>query len=477
MTKVFSGVAALGERPFDFKPDDGRWVGKKLNEDFFALALGPIGNPASPIVYIESEKRFYRYIKESGIYEVISESAIIARLSVILQMCGDASDPQLTNIRQQNFSWRKESHLRGIVKKAEGRLAVPEPFFETGKRDEIICANGIFSLATKELLPFSPDRHFRNRIDIEYDPTAQCPQFMSMVQSVLLPEDVRLLQQWGGMTVLGSNRSQKLLYLYGEAGAGKSTLAAIILGIVGKENATTIRTAQLSERFEMARFNGKTLLTGLDVPVSFLNQKGATIIKTLTGGDAITGEMKFSTKSIEMTGNYNLLLTSNERLKIYLEGDHGAWKRRLLVLHFRVALSTSVIAEYAEKLLSEEAKGILKFFIDGALQLYEQQWRFELSNAQNRLVSDILDESLSVYRFGDDCLDTAGQGTMTTEEAYERYKEYCHKRKWNPEAQKNFGGKITKWLQSRGIYESHDIKDSDGDGTHKGWRGLALKFS
>ena len=37
---------------------------------------------------------------------------------------------------------------------------------------------------------------------------------------------------------------------------------------------------------------------------------------------------------VVLQGNFNILITSNERLKVALEGDVDAWGRRLLLLEF-----------------------------------------------------------------------------------------------------------------------------------------------
>ena len=76
----------------------------------------------------------------------------------------------------------------------------------------------------------------------------------------------------------------------------------------------------------------KTLLVGVDVPANFLAQKGAYILKGLTGGDYFDTEKKRNAGSFQVKGNYCIIMTSNSKLQVKLEGDVGAWKRRLLIV-------------------------------------------------------------------------------------------------------------------------------------------------
>src|SRR6478609_6687050 len=73
----------------------------------------------------------------------------------------------------------------------------------------------------------------------------------------------------------------------------------VIVGIIGATNVGTLRPDLLAERFELGRLLGKSLLYGADVPDNFLNCKGASVLKALTGGDPATLELKLSNERPE----------------------------------------------------------------------------------------------------------------------------------------------------------------------------------
>ena len=114
---------------------------------------------------------------------------------------------------------------------------------------------------------------------------------------------------------------------------GHPTLLSDVEAIVGRHNITQLRTKHLADRFELFSFVGKSLLIGQDVAGDFLNTEGAHVIKALSGGDLLEAERKNGGK-VQLTGNFNILVKTNARLWLKLDGDAGAWERRLLIIEF-----------------------------------------------------------------------------------------------------------------------------------------------
>jgi phage/plasmid-associated DNA primase len=103
----------------------------------------------------------------------------------------------------------------------------------------------------------------------------------------------------------------------------------VLTGVISATNVASSRTQLLAERFELGRFLGKTLLYGADVPENFLNERGASVLKSLTGYDPVTLEFKRSNESPPIVCKFNVIVTCNSRLTVHLEGDTEAWRRRV----------------------------------------------------------------------------------------------------------------------------------------------------
>ena len=120
----------------------------------------------------------------------------------------------------------------------------------------IHVANGVLEVNkdSVELKPFSPDYYSRNRCEIAYNTSAECPRFIKdLMERALPPEDIDTIQRYCGQCLLGDNLTQTFLLLTGNAGSGKGTIVNIIQRVIGRQNCTELRTKHLEERFEIAR--------------------------------------------------------------------------------------------------------------------------------------------------------------------------------------------------------------------------------
>src|SRR4029453_3797437 len=179
---------------------------------------------------------------------------------------------------------RTDSLLNSIAAQLRGVVERRSAFAQRQRR--IHLANGVFSFENGgSLLPFSPNLLSRNRSPIAFDENAKGERFLDeLVRPAVHPEDVVLIQKYGGLSLLGVNLIQRILILAGESPRGKNKLANVIQGVVGRENVTQLRTKWLNERFETYRFLKKTLLIGVDVEPDFLSTKGGAGLKGLVGG-------------------------------------------------------------------------------------------------------------------------------------------------------------------------------------------------
>ena len=418
------------------------------------------------------EGSFYQYDDISGLWLIKTDDQMKNQFSTDLKLVAD--DLNDKRILVQRTSQRMASLTSGL----KGQIGKRDVF--ANKRSLIHCQNGILDLAANPPVfkTFHPDFHSRNASPIAYDPEATCPRFLNeLLGSALDEDDISLVQRVGGAILMGTNPAQRFLLLTGTSGGGKSTLVTIIEKLVGLQNVTELRTEHLGGRFETCAFLGKTLLTGKDVPSDFLQASGAYKIKALVGGDYQQCEMKGGSH-FQFQGDFNILITCNSRLRVRLDGDHAAWHRRILAIHYDKPKPDVRVDKFADKLIAEEGSGILNFFLEGALQHLEELERcgdYKLSPRQEWRINGILRESDSVRQFVGACVVTYPAGDVTNGELNSAYFKYCLSKGWLPHAPIEFNRVLPDlMLEMRHCVPRRDIKRQDKD--QRGFSGVAIQM-
>lgn len=294
-------------------------------------------------LYEPVEKSFYRYNARTGLYGDVTIDTLKYEIGDALLAFGRELN-EIGIIRD-----RTDRQLSAIVSLLKRSIERRDAFRK--KQPFIHLANGVlvFKKGNADLTEFSPDYFSRNQFPTVFDPKAQCDRFLNeLILPAVHAEDVAVIQKYLGLCLLGRNLIQRFMILDGEAGRGKSQLAIVFQHLVGLLNCTQLRTEHLHERFELYRFLKKTLLVGVDVPADFLSTKGATVLKGLVGGDIMDAEQKGGTGCFPLEGTFCIVITSNSRLRVRLEGDVRAWRRRLLIVRYEAPPPAKKIPDFGK---------------------------------------------------------------------------------------------------------------------------------
>lgn len=421
--KAASELAGLYGQPF-YTNKDGRVTG--INERYWAGLYAR----ENRVLYDPDEKSFYRYNDANGLWEIITAENIRETISArILEASRESKQFSLEIQITQSKLKAVVSALMGIVEKRDA--------FKS-KQSFIHVANGVIRFAEDcdvQFGEFSPDDFSRNQSPYSFDATAECPRFLNeLIYPAVSEEDADLLQRWAGLALFGYNLPQRFLILEGTPNGGKGTLVRIIQALVGIQNTYQLRTECLHERFETYRYRGKTLLIGPDVSGDFLMHKGASMLKVLVGGDPISAEGKGLNGDFQMFGTFNIVVTCNSRLRVRLEGDVGAWRRRLLSVRYEKPPPAKRILDFDKTLLQEEASGILRWAMAGFVKLQAEFAKcgdFVLSEKQRGRIDSLLAESDSLRIFVREQFERHEYGDVTSAEFQQAYAEYCADRGWN----------------------------------------------
>ena len=422
VVSIEHGPALIGE--------DGQFA---INQQHFAARYVK----ESGVVHDPAVRRFYKYDAGTGLW--LHQSPEITGKEIGETFQRIAYEHSATYL----LAKRTANMLQGLVNLSRGISERRDVFSQ--RHNLIHVGNGMLVLddaGNIELKPFAPEYFSRNRSEIAWNPKANCQRFKSeLLMSAMAESDANLIQRYIGQCLLGVNLSQTILVLRGTAGGGKSTLANVTEGMIGRHNVTELRIAQLNERFELQRFVGRTLLTGKDVPGGFLNMRPAHVLKALVGGDTLEGEAKHGNESFSIDGRFNVLISTNTRLRVKLDSDAGAWRRRVLIVDYQRPKPAKPIPGFDSVLLHDEGEGILRWAVEGAIQLRRElaaTGTIQLTNEQHRRVDDLLSESDSVRSFVRDCIESEHGAEVFVDQLTTAYRDYCEGRDWEPERDQPF---------------------------------------
>ena len=406
---------------------------------------------------IHAEGDYWRYNSETGLWNRLDPEDLNKLLFEVAHRCRERFDLDLVRFMNAN-TCRDVREFMAPTK--------PNPF-EHRPKGVTHVANGMLEIGEDgdvTLRPFSPEYYSRYRCEIAYDSDAQCPRFLSeLLGAALPPEDIELLQRYAGQCLLGVNMTQTFLLLTGTAGGGKGTIVNVIREVIGGDKVVELRTSQLEKRFEYAQFIGKTLLTGSDVRSDFLLQRGASHIKSLCGGDPLTAEIKCVTGGVNLKGDFNIIITANDRPLLNIDGDTNAWRRRVLWIPFERPRTANPIPNFDQLLFNEEGPGILNWMIEGAVKVLRDGIPGHTLAAQR--LDLLLRESDSIYGFLSECVeidpDCGERDGLTCYALQRAYERWCDGNGYTKLPEREAGRKMKETIGHLfRIGQSHDLLEN-----------------
>ncbi len=294
-------------------------------------------------------------------------------------------------------------------------------------------ANCVLDPRTGATRPHASVPRFRYKLAVSHVPGAVCPGFLAFLRRVLPGGEIRLLiREEFGYTFMLGNPFKMGFYWYGETDTAKSTLQAVLKGLLGPRNTACIPLQSFdSNRFASSGLDHKFANLFPDLPNQTLRAVG--VLKMLLGNeDEIPAERKF----LEMYHTVNrckLFFSSNAFPEVQADGaDAVAFFRRWLLTEFPVRIP---IGEQdpglAERLVRDEGPGILNWSLGGLWRLLERR-RFPDSETVASATETWRNRSDSLRWFVAECRAARGDGWVWKKDLMAAYAEFCEDRNVAP---------------------------------------------
>lgn len=194
------------------------------------------------------------------------------------------------NEDEETVDWAPgPQRVNGVVHALGRGVLYRSSYSESEDSPEMIaCSNGALT-AHRGLLPHHPSRFNLFSLPFAYDATAECPRWLSFLDSVL-PGDTeaqQFLQEWFGYVISGRTDIHKMASLFGPKRCGKGTIARVLEALIGSQVVASPTLEKLATQFGEQGLIGKRLAVLSDVR---WNARAAAealpILLAISGGDS-----------------------------------------------------------------------------------------------------------------------------------------------------------------------------------------------
>jgi putative DNA primase/helicase len=237
-------------------------------------------------------------------------------------------------------------------------------------RDGLLAGvpSGTLSLRTGRVRAGAPGDMITKCLAVDPAAREDCPRWLKFIQEVTCSDlgMAWFLQQWAGYCLTGGSAEQKLLFLYGPGGNGKSVFVDILREMLGGYGVQASRDVFVKKTHaghgtEIAKMSGSRLVTMSEVQASA--QWDEALLKDASGGGTMTARFM---RQDEFTFPVTFKLLGYGNHKPTFPGGVGpAIQRRFVFCEFM--FRPKVADKDLTEKLRHEMPGILRWALNGLL--------------------------------------------------------------------------------------------------------------
>lgn len=327
------------------------------------------------------------------------------------------------------------SYVRNCVEFARTHL-LHEGWTEASSLLYLPFENGVLELATKKLLPHSPDYGFTWQLPRDYSILATDWDNIDRFLNSLTCDNLELRNIAIGFcnaVIKGRWQLQHFLYLFGSGANGKGALMTLITMLIGAENTFATTMSDLNgNRFEASNLLGKRLLLMADED---RQTGGVAVFRNATGGDALRYERK-GKDATNFIFKGMAIMAANKPTFVG-DSDHAIKRRKIdFPCNARIASKN-------RRDLSPEFEADLPAFTTFLLSLSDDWVEETIRKAANVEAVKSLNWEMTIREnstaaYYNDRLILAPLGSIACGKLYQDYQDYCEESGLKPKSHNNF---------------------------------------
>ena len=311
------------------------------------------------------------------------------------------------------------------------------------------CHNGTINLLDMSFRPHDPIDRLTKMTEVDYDPDAACPRWLSFMDEVFEGDRdrIRYLQKAFGYAMSGDTRLECMFILYGPTSRnGKGTTMETVLRILG-EYGRTAKPEMLSKKGfadssgpseDVARLNGARMVNVSEPEKSMVID--ASLTKQMTGNNTITARY-LRENSFEFKPQFKLFIDTNHLPQIsdmtLFESD------RIRIIPFNRHFTADERDIDLKSFFAEpdNLSGILNWCLEG-FRLYQKEG-LKMPDSVEQATKEYRNQSDRITMFTNQCLRKEPGQEMRSFAIYDHYKRWCSENGFKFENVANFKKKMT----------------------------------
>jgi putative DNA primase/helicase len=355
------------------------------------------------VAHLEKNNSWWCY--ENGVYKPVQTETMMRWVDTALEE-HDLSESILKNVLA------KLARVEGIHREADEL-----------QHHQLNCANGILNLHTLELRDHTPDFFSTVQTHALWNPDADCPEFRTFLEFAVPKERDRwVIQQYFGYCLTGLTKYQTALFLIGEGGTGKGTLARILRALLGGENHNSYSVGVSFEALSDGNHHMTELVGRRLAVISEMNRRlDWQTFKRITGEDAVLIDEKYKT-TYSTRLMCKLLLLANTMPYLGEDATNASIIRRLLIIEMNQRPSELDNTLEGRLVAANELSGVLRWAVAG-LRSLEAGNGFHVP--QNELNREMVEQSNRVITWlEENCYEAHGL-EIAAGDLFANYVEWC----------------------------------------------------
>ena len=326
--------------------------------------------------------------------------------------------------------------------------------------DTIHLKNGVYHLTDGT---FQESRLFcRNRLPVAYNPKAAQPErWLAFLNELLEPEDIPTLQEYLGYCLIPSTNGQKMMFLIGKGGEGKSRIGLVLKNLLG--DAASNGSVQKIETSRFARADLENRLLMIDDDLNMNALPKTNYIKSIVTAEAKMDVERKGIQSYQSDIYARFLCFGNGALTALYDHSDGFWRRQL-VLTTKDRPVDREDDPFLVEALSRELEGILLWAFEGLQRLVKNGFQFTESDRAKRNRELVKRDNNNVFDFleSEGYIRLKADACTSSKELYEVYRMWCEENSLNAIKARGFSDALIANQRRYNLESTNNIVNSSG---------------